>query len=67
MKAVCDKTLFAMGKNPACSRITWNASLLFNPIALRKAKLIYNFGLSECSSVNILIYPGAKGKTYHTH
>ena len=23
----------------------------FNPIALRKAKIAYNFGLSECSSV----------------
>ena len=23
-----------------------------NPIALRKAKIIYNFGLSECSRVN---------------
>ena len=24
----------------------------FNPIALRKAKIIYNFGLSECNRVN---------------
>ena len=24
---------------------------MFNPIALRKAKILYNFGLSECSSV----------------
>ena len=23
----------------------------FNPIALRKAKLVYNFGLSECNRV----------------
>ena len=23
----------------------------FNPIALRKAKIVYNFGLSECSRV----------------
>ena len=22
---------------------------LFNPIALRKAKIVYNFGLSECN------------------
>ena len=25
----------------------------FNPIALRKAKIVYNFGLSECSRVNL--------------
>ena len=25
---------------------------LFNPIALRKAKIGYNFGLSECNRVN---------------
>ena len=24
----------------------------FNPVALRKAKIVYNFGLSECSRVN---------------
>ena len=24
---------------------------IFNPIALRKAKIVYNFGLSECSRV----------------
>ena len=24
-----------------------------NPIALRKAKIVYNFGLSECSRINI--------------
>ena len=26
--------------------------ILFNPIALRKAKIVYNFGLSECNRVN---------------
>ena len=26
---------------------------LFNPIALRKTKIAYNFGLSECSSANV--------------
>ena len=26
--------------------------LYFNPIALRKAKIPYNFGLSECNMVN---------------
>ena len=25
----------------------------FNPTALRKTKIVYNFGLSECSRVNI--------------
>ena len=24
---------------------------IFNPIALRKAKIVYNFGLSECNRV----------------
>ena len=24
----------------------------FNPFALRKAKIVYNFGLSECTRVN---------------
>ena len=27
--------------------------LLFNPIALSKAKIVYNFGLSECNRVHI--------------
>ena len=27
---------------------------LFNPIALRKAKIVYNFGLSECNRVNVI-------------
>ena len=26
--------------------------VLFNPIALRKSKIVYNFGLSECNWVN---------------
>ena len=26
---------------------------LFNPIALKKAKIVYNFGLSECNRVNL--------------
>ena len=28
--------------------------MLFNPIALRKAKTAYSFGLSECNRVKIL-------------
>ena len=27
---------------------------MHNPIALRKAKTVYNFGLSECDRVNFL-------------
>ena len=26
----------------------------FNPIALRKAKIVCNFGLSECNRVNLI-------------
>ena len=32
-----------------CDTIT--ASNIINPIALRKAKIVYNFGLSECNRV----------------
>ena len=28
------------------------SSQTFNPIALRKPKIVYNFGLSECNRVN---------------
>ena len=34
---------------PACLPFQWR--LPFNPFALRKAKIVYNFGLSECSRV----------------
>ena len=27
----------------------------FNPIALRKAKIVYNFGISECNRVKVKI------------
>ena len=30
---------------------TWRCTSLLSPIALRKAKIGYNFGLSECSRV----------------
>ena len=30
-------------------------SLRFNPIALRRAKIVYNFGLSECNRVNTVL------------
>ena len=42
-------------KNVICCNFAW----LFNPVALRKAKIAYNFGLSECNRVKgekILIY-----------
>ena len=29
-------------------------NILVNPIALRKAKIVYNFGLSECNRVKFL-------------
>ena len=28
-----------------------NSRLFFNPVAHRKAKIVYNFGLSECNRV----------------
>ena len=31
-------------------------NLIFNTVALRKAKIVYNFGLSECNRVNIARY-----------
>ena len=36
--------------------------VLFNPIALRQAKIVYNFGLSECSRVKKL--SSFKGSSY---
>ena len=30
-----------------------DAAGIFNPFALRKAKIVYNFGLSECKRVKI--------------
>ena len=30
--------------------------MLLNPIALRKAKIVYNFGLSKCSRVKVYRY-----------
>ena len=34
------------------SILTSNKCINFNPVALRKAKIVYNFGLSECSRVD---------------
>ena len=33
-------------------RVSICLSFYFNPFALRKAKIVYNFGLSECNRVN---------------
>ena len=29
--------------------------LCFNPVGLRKAKIVHNFGLSECNRVKVII------------
>ena len=31
--------------------------IYFNPIALRKTKIVFNFGLSECNSGNLRVDP----------
>ena len=30
---------------------------LVNPISLRKVEIVYNFGLSQCSRVNVTRFP----------
>ena len=39
---------------PMSTTMQENKPEVFNPIALRKAKIIYNFGLSECNRVKLL-------------
>ena len=34
--------------------------VIFNPIALRKAKIVYNFRLSECNRVNNIFFNSDK-------
>ena len=36
----------------------WNSMFFshFNPNALRKAKIVYNFGVSECNKVNKIFF-----------
>ena len=47
------KRTFSSGKNGAQSKkLGFHLNLLFNPIALRKAKIVCNFGLSKCNRVN---------------
>ena len=41
------------GKLPAAA----STIVLFNPTALKKAKIVYNFGLCECSGVNMKYIP----------
>ena len=42
-------------ERPKGKRCAFNSIALsaFNPIALRKAKIVCNFGLSECNRVNV--------------
>ena len=42
--------------------VSLHDSTAFNPTALKKAKIVYNFGLSECSRVKSLI----RVDLYHT-
>ena len=36
--------------------VSWNGHSFVDPIALRKAKIAYNFGLSECNGVKVYWY-----------
>ena len=36
--------------------LTWTTVTFFNPISLRKAKIVYNFGLPECNRVKDIHY-----------
>ena len=38
------------------SQLKWKHILSFNPLALRKAKIVYNSGLSECKRVKSRSY-----------
>ena len=39
----------------------------FNPIALRKAKIVCNFGLSECNKVNRHTFRGSSSVIFGVH
>ena len=42
------------------SRVQWNpVDCVINPIALRKAKIVDNFGLSGCNRVNSAVREAA--------
>ena len=45
-----------MGKiGGCCSEIQCPYQVIVNPVALRKAKIVYNFGLYECSRVKLVM------------
>ena len=44
-------TLRGINSTAFVSFLIWGLHCNFNPIALRKAKIVYNFGLTECSRV----------------
>ena len=46
------KEFVSRGANSFLSVLAHTQKGVINPIALRKAKIVYNFGLSECSRVN---------------
>ena len=52
----CGCTKYFVAASTACPRHVFSTFLLeFNPIALRKTKIVYNFGLSECSRVKQIL------------
>ena len=51
---VADSNMAAKDKRKRLKQVPYNVIITVNPIALRKAKIVYNFGFSECNRVNIL-------------
>ena len=51
------KVIIALPFLSSAKRWTIHASYPINPIALRKAKIVYNFGLSECNRVKSPSFP----------
>ena len=56
----CSRILWSLKRNSAndlfinLQNFDVVSSVMLNPIALRKAKIVYNFGLSECNRVNFV-------------
>ena len=53
---------------PSISHLAFNTvmtNFLTNPIALRKAKIVYNFGLSECNRVKGAFRITGPNHVYH--
>ena len=46
------KSPFSVSKG--CKRLC--GRICFNPVALRQAKIVSNFGLSECNRVKVNVY-----------